>query len=320
MSTTPTSTLQTAGIHHITAIAADAQRNHDFYTRTLALRLVKQTVNFDDPGTYHLYFGDHPGSPGTILTFFPWPHVKRGVRGTGSVDATAFLIPTETLGFWADRLASLGVPTTRATRLGSPILAFEDPDGLRLELIEDLSAGTILARDAQGVPARAAIRGFHGATLLVRDAAGPDRLLTAGLGMERAATEGPRTRYRAVGTGSGPVGAFVDVVQDPAAPFHKLGGGIVHHLAMRAASDHQQADFADHLAKLGLRATPVAERFYFRSIYFREPQGVLFEIATDAPGFAADEPLDALGTSLKLPPMYEKRRSEIERVLPPLKV
>jgi glyoxalase family protein len=312
--------LQTAGIHHITAIASDAQHNHDFYTGALALRLVKQTVNFDDPGTYHLYFGDHPGSPGTILTFFPWPHVKRGVRGTGSVDATAFLIPEGSLTYWTDRLASLGVATGRETRFGIPVLTFEDPDGLRLELIEDPAAAALPARDAEGVPAAHAIRGFHGATVLVRDAAGPDRLLTMGFGMERVAAEGSRTRYRAVGTGAGPIGAFVDVVTNPAAPFHKLGGGIVHHLAMRAASDDQQAAFADHLASLGLRATPVAERFYFRSIYFREPQGVLFEIATDAPGFTADEPLDALGTSLKLPPMYERRRAEIERVLPALSV
>ncbi len=307
--------LRTTGIHHITAIASDPQRNLDFYTGVLGLRLVKQTVNFDDPGTYHFYFGDETGSPGTILTFFPWPHIKRGVQGAGSVNATAYAIPSGSLAAWADRLSSRSVATTRTERFGTPVLAFEDPDGLKLELIEDPPLNTVPAWTGGGVGSDMALRGFHSATLLVRDLAKMDRLLTGSFGMDKVGTEGDRTRFRALGDGAGPIGRIIDVVADPTASIHKLGGGIVHHIAMRASSEAQQREWAVTMIKAGLRPTPVADRFYFRSIYFREPQGVLFEIATDGPGFATDEPKDQLGRTLKLP-AQEHMRSRIEALLP----
>lgn len=307
--------LRTSGVHHITAIASDPQRNLDFYTGVLGLRLVKQTVNFDDPGTYHFYFGDQAGSPGTILTFFPWPHIKRGVQGAGSVNATAYAIPSGSLDAWAARLAEHDVTSVRSDRFGSTVLAFEDPDGLRLELMEDPAVNDVPAWTGNGVGSDLAIRGFHSATLLVRDIARMDKLLTGAFGMEKVGTEGSRTRFRAVGEGVTAIGRVVDVLADPTASIHKLGGGIVHHIAMRASSESQQAEWAKTMIQTGLRPTPVADRFYFRSIYFREPQGVLFEIATDGPGFATDEPLDHLGETLKLP-AQEHLRDRIESVLP----
>ncbi len=307
--------LRTTGIHHITAIASDPQRNLDFYTGVLGLRLVKQTVNFDDPGTYHFYFGDEGGSPGTILTFFPWPHINRGVHGAGAVATTTYAVPSGSLGAWADRLASHDVTATTVDRFGQTALAFEDPDGLKLELIEDQAVDAVPAWTGGGVGSDLAIRGFHSATLLVRDLSRMEKLLAGAFGMEKVATEGNRTRFRAIGEGASPNGRFVDVIADPTAPMHKLGGGIVHHIAMRAASDAQQAEWAKTMIQTGLRPTPVADRFYFRSIYFREPQGVLFEIATDGPGFATDEPLGRLGETLKLP-AQEHLRDRIESVLP----
>jgi glyoxalase family protein len=302
-----------AGIHHITAIAGDAQRNLDFYTGLLGLRLVKRTVNFDDPGTYHLYFGDERGRPGTILTFFPWPGVPRGRPGTGEVSATSFAVPAGSLEFWAQRLASADAATRSATRFDEPMLMFEDPDGLRVELIE--SSGFAGSHVARGVPARYAITGFHSATLELRARERTETLLTATLGLMPTGEENGRRRFRTLGTGAG---SIVDTIETPGVGRGELGGGTVHHIAWRTRDDATQAEWLERLPRVGLNVTPVQDRQYFHSIYFREPGGVLFEIATDPPGFAIDEPLEHLGEALKLPPWLEPMRPSIERALPPL--
>ncbi len=338
---TPAPTHATTGIHHITAIASDPARNVDFYTRVLGLRLVKKTVNFDDPGTYHLYYGDDSGSPGTILTFFPWPHVKRGEHGAGFLSATAFAVAPGSLEFWRDRLAGLPraagvVVGDIATRFGGKVLPFEDHDGMRLELVED--AGSDPARtarftaragtDALGagqiapIPAQHAIRGFHSATLLERSLEGTARFLSDLLGMASAGSEAAgagRVRHR-FSTPHADIATarHVDVVVDERAPMGKLGGGIVHHIAFRAADERQQMAWHATLVSQNRNVSPQMDRNYFRSIYFREPGGVLFEVATDAPGFAVDEAPESLGQALKLPAMYEHRRSVIESFLPRL--
>jgi glyoxalase family protein len=302
------------GIHHITAIAGDAQRNLDFYTGLLGLQLVKRTVNFDDPGTYHLYFGDDVGRPGTILTFFPWPGATRGRLGTGEVSATSFAIPSGSLGFWSDRLRDAGVATRRDTRFGDTVLGFEDGDGTRLELIESptIRRG---ATTSTGVAAEHAIGGFHSATLQLRSRQRTEQLLTASLGLTPAGEEQGRRRFRAAGTGAG---AIVDTLESRDTGRGELGAGSVHHIAWRTRDESTQADWLERLPRLGLRVTPVQDRQYFHSIYFREPGGVLFEIATDPPGFAIDEPSDRLGESLRLPPWLEPLRARIERALPAL--
>jgi glyoxalase family protein len=331
--TDPTSTVQgTRGVHHITAIASDPARNVDFYTRVLGLRLVKKTVNFDDPGTYHLYYGDDVGSPGTILTFFPWPHVKRGVQGAGFQTATAFAVPVGSVDFWRARLASLpvdaGVVVREAEiRFGQRVLPFEDHDGMRLELVEDgasapAMAATVTPARREGafallapVPSQHSIRGFHSATLTERTLDGTDRFLRELLGLRLEGVEGKRHRFA---TAHRDVAAarLVDVLVDAGAPTGKLGGGVVHHIAFRAESEAQQLAWHATLVAQNRNVSPQMDRNYFRSIYFREPGGVLFEVATDSPGFSVDESQAELGTHLKLPEQYEHRRSVIEQFLP----
>ncbi len=310
-----------SGIHHITAIAGDPQANLDFYRGVLGLRLVKQTVNFDDPGSYHFYFGDGVGSPGTIITFFPWPGAPRGVPGSGEVTATAFAVPVGSLDKWAGRLRELGVASTaRSTRFGQGVLAFEDPDGTALELVESPGVETLPAWTGGGVDAAMAVRGFHSATISLRSLDHTADLLTRHFGMARGATEGARTRFTAAGTtaagANADVGSVIDLLHTPELARGRSGAGTVHHIAVRATGDAQQARWQRTLAEGGYAVTPVRERDYFRSVYFRERGGVLFEIATDGPGFAIDEPPDALGTSLKLPRMYEPDRAAIAGSLP----
>ncbi len=309
------------GIHHVTAIARGAQANLDFYAGVLGLRLVKRTVNFDDPGTYHLYYGDEAGSPGTILTFFPWPLARLGRRGAGQATATAFAVPAGTLGRWAERLDALGVereaPRERPG-LGDEALTLFDPDGLALELVA--AEGDRRAPWAGGpVPAEMAIRGFHHVALTVWNPEGTAQVLGDVMGFRRVAEAGGRLRLAAGADEKGPrPGALVDVVADPAAPRGQVSAGTVHHVAFRVAGDAEQLAWQGRLAAAGLHVTPVQDRQYFHSIYFREPGGVLFEIATDPPGFALDETVAALGEALKLPPWLEPSRREIESVLPPL--
>lgn len=302
-----------AGIHHVTAIASDPQRNLDFYTKTLGLRLIKLTVNFDDPGTYHFYFADDEGTPGSVLTFFPWPHAKRGRHGSGETAATAFRVPPGSIDFWSARLGLDA--SARSTRFGEKVLAFQDPDAMPLEIIETPTASAAGPNRIwnPGVPAEHAIGGFHSVTLALEGHERTSDLLTATLGFEKIAQESNRFRYRAPG---GAPASIIDVLCAPDLPHAKLGAGSVHHVALRARDDAEQGHWQRLVAARGLNVTPVLDRNYFHSIYFREPGGVLFEIATDQPGFAIDEPRERLGSSLKLPPQYEAARARIADALP----
>ncbi len=305
-----------AGIHHVTAIASDAVRNLEFYASVLGLRLVKKTVNFDDPGTYHFYFGDRTGRPGTILTFFPWRGARRGSEGPGQATATGFSVPVGSMGFWGERLDRAGVVREAAVeRFGLEILPFRDPDGLRLELVEEAPFDGSDPWTGSEVPEDYAIRGFHGVTLTENALEPSARLLVERLGFEPAGEVGDRYRFEARGSGSGRV---VELLHRPNLAPGGMGAGTVHHVAYRAADDEQQGAFAGELAAAGVPVTPVQDRRYFRSIYFREPGGVLFEIATDSPGFATDESIEDLGTALMLPPWLESSRDRIESVLQPL--
>ncbi len=302
------------GIHHVTAIATDPQRNLDFYAGVLGLRLVKKTVNFDDPGTYHFYFGDEAGSPGTILTFFPWPTARRGSRGSGQATVTSFSIPDGSLGFWIERLAQHGVVAEEPKeRFDEEALAFYDPDGLKLELVAHAEGGGGEPWTGGSVPAAHAIRGFHSVTLAESDLEGTARLLTDTMGLRSASDRGNRFRFAA---GDGTVGRRVDVLHTPGNGVGRIAAGTVHHVAWRVPDDRAQAAWRERLAGEGLHPTEVKDRQYFKSIYFREPGGVLFELATDPPGFARDEDRESLGTHLKLPPWLEPHRERIEGVLP----
>jgi glyoxalase family protein len=303
------------GIHHVTAIAGDPQPNVDFYTRVLGLRLVKLTVNFDDPGTYHLYFGNDRGTPGSILTFFPWSGVRRGTVGTGQVTATAFAVPQGSLGFWRDRLVDHGAHADESARFGEPVLRVADPDGLHLELLESAAADPGAAWAGGGVPGAHAIGGFHSATLSEEGYEQTAQLLQETMGLSFVGSEGNRFRYAAGGTGPG---AIVDILCAPDGRPGRLGGGTVHHIAFRTPDDDAQQAWRQLLVRGGYNVSPVMDRVYFHSIYYREPGGILFEIATDPPGFSADEPAEHLGERLMLPPWLEARRAAVEAVLPPL--
>ncbi len=309
---------RTPGVHHITAIASEPQGSLDFYTEALGLRLVKLTVNYDDPTTYHLYFGDASGRPGTILTFFPWPGAPRGRAGTGRATATAFAVPTSALAFWVDRFARLGLRFEMPVRrFDEEVLAVQDPDGMALELVGSPEAKMAEAWPASPVPAEHQIAGFHSVTLSVEGTERTARLLADTLGFRAAQQDGNRFRYTTAAEGSG---AIVDLVCLPTGRLGRLGAGIVHHVAWRARDEAEQRAWRAELAGLGYNVTPVMDRTYFRSIYFREPGGVLFEIATDPPGFTADEPAEQLGSRLMLPPWLESHRDKIESVLPRLEL
>lgn len=305
-----------SGIHHVTAIAGRADRNLDFFTRGLGLRLVKKTVNFDDPGTYHLYYGDAQGQPGTILTFFPWAHAAPGQLGVGETQETAFRIPAGAIGYWTHRLLEKGVAHgTPEKRFGETVLPFTDPDGMRFALVGAPGAESEEGWSNGDIPPEHAIRGFHGVTLLVNTAAPTAAILTDVLGFRAAARDGALARYR----GDAAPGSHVDLREAGDFPRGRMGRGSVHHIAFRAADDAAQAAMARKLvADHHMRPTEQKDRNYFRSIYFREPNGILFEIATDRPGFAIDEPAGELGQSLKLPGFLEPRRAELEAKLPPL--
>jgi glyoxalase family protein len=309
-------TPQTTGIHHVTAISGEPQRNVDFYAGILGLRLVKKTVNFDDPETYHLYYGDGAGSPGTIMTFFPWAHAPGGRIGAGQLVVTSFSIPSTSLGYWTERLVENGVRFERPRdRFGETVLTFEDPDRLRIELVaaEDGRAGW----EGSPVPTEHTVRGFHHVALAVETTESTVRLMTDHLGFRQVDEAEGRIRLSA---GEGGPGNTVDVVNASGFPRGSVGVGTVHHVAFRVPDEETQLALREEVAALGYNVTPVLDRNYFRSIYFREPGGVLFEIATDPPGFAVDEPEEELGTHLKLPPWLETRRDRLEEVLPPLRV
>ena len=307
--------MQRNGIHHVTAIAGPAARNVAFYTRTLGLRLVKKTVNFDDPGTYHLYYGDEQGQPGTIITFFPWEHAAAGRLGVGQAQETMFKVPAGAIGWWRDRLVQQGVAHRGPTqRFGEPVLAFQDPDGMQLSLVGVPGAEAEPAWSDGTIPAEHAIRGFHGVSLLQADAAPTGAILSDVFGLAEIAREGSLVRYAAADAA---LGGIVDIEATDSFLPGRMGGGSVHHIAFRAADDGEQARMVERLAREHrIHTTEQKDRNYFRSVYFREPGGVLFEIATDDPGFAADEPVASLGQALKLPRFLERHRSEIEAALP----
>jgi glyoxalase family protein len=314
------------GLHHVTVMAADAQRNVDFYSLSLAQRMVKVTVNFDDPGTYHLYYGDQVGSPGTVMTHFPWQGARKGVRGNGEAVATAYSVNSSSFGAWRARLSGQGYAVTEGLRFGQQVLALSDPDGTWIELVADDGQSVPQLWEGSDVPTEHALHGFHSVTLWVDDHQPIHDLLVGQLGFEFTGSEpeapatalpsdggGVRYRYRGAGTG---LGLYVDAVERRGQPKGSFGAGSIHHVALRTISDAEQGEYLTQLREAGYTATPVQDRQYFHSIYFREPNGVLFEIATIAPGFADDEPVERLGSSLKLPSWFEAKRPEIVRRLP----
>lgn len=297
------------GLHHITAICGDPQENLDFYTGLLGQRLVKKTVNFDAPDTYHLYYGDKAGSPGTLMTFFPFRDAAPGRAGPGTASAHAYRLPAGALDDWMDRLAPDAAEFDGPQeRFGERLIVLRDPDGAPVELVETAEGG-------------APLDGFHSATLWERDPEPTARLLTELFGFRAAGEEraGGMERMRFTAEG-GPFGRVIDIIRSDAPTNPRSGAGSIHHIAFRAESDEVQMEWQDRLRTAGLNVTPVIDRQYFNAIYFREPGGVLFEIATDPPGFATDEAPDALGTALMLPPQHEPIRAQIERVLPALKL
>jgi glyoxalase family protein len=309
------SSVAPTGLHHVTAIADDPQRNVDFYTQVLGLRLVKQTVNFDAPDTYHLYYGDEAGRPSSLLTFFPWRDVPRGRFGVGLVTATAFSVPEASLGWWHRRLVERGVEVSAPrTREGEEVVSLRDPDGLVLDLVAapgDTRSGW---DGAAGIPSDHAVRGLHAVTLSERLLEPSGQMLTDLLGMHLGGERPDRARFAMA---DGAPGALVDV----SVGTEERGlqaGGTVHHVAFRAPDLETMTRWQGELLAAGVAVTEIRDRHYFKSIYFREPGGVLFEIATDAPGFDVDEPLLELGRSLKLPPWLEPDREAIAAALPPL--
>jgi glyoxalase family protein len=307
------------GIHHVTAIASDPQRNIDFYAGVLGLRLVKRTVNFDDPQTYHLYYGDEVGTPGTIMTFFPWPGARRGRQGIGQVGVTSFAIVPQALGFWLERVLRHGIEHTGPTKRegGEQVIAFKDPDGMLVEIVAHAGAEAKAGwGGAPGISREHAIRGFHTVTLWVERGEATERVLTETLGFRAVREDASGVRRFAVGEGA--PGQLVDVRTIGGFLPGSGGAGTVHHVAWAVATDADELTVRERVTAAGLSPTPVIDRFYFHSVYFREPGGVLFELATNPPGFATDEPVERLGERLMLPPQYEPHRAEIEAVLPPI--
>ena len=305
------------GIHHVTAIASDPQANVDFYTKVLGLRLVKQTVNFDAPHVWHLYYGDEKGSPASILTFFPWPGVMQGKEGAGLTTATAFSVPPESIGFWHERIKTLGLSTEGPSVRGdSEVLTLFDNDGMRLELVASPGEARSGWDGVSDIPQEHAVRGLHEVTLSERNLDPTANMLTGFLGMELSA-ENPGAASFSMGEGG--AGASVQVVGG-VMDRGLQAGGTVHHVAFRAPDLSTMEAWRQELLGRGVSVTEVMDRQYFKSIYFREPGGVLFEIATDEPGFDIDEPLLELGRKLKLPPWLEPSREQIQQSLPRIEV
>lgn len=304
------------GIHHITAIANNAQRNYEFYTKVLGLRMVKKTVNFDDPGTYHFYYGNENGTPGTILTFFPWEGIGQGRTGTGMATDIGYAVADGSLDFWKDRFKEFNVKHGEtAEKFGELYLPFQDPDGLQLELIVPKQADNRLPWETAAIKATEGIKGFHDVTLTLKNIQPTAAILTDVFGYTLQQQDG--NRYRFV-TDAVENAAIVDMVEVPGGTAGHGAAGTNHHVAFRVHNEAVQMAFREKILSRGLNITPKINRDYFYSLYFREPGGVLFEIATDNPGFTVDEPLNELGTHLKLPVQYESMRNEIEKVLPVL--
>ncbi len=304
------------GIHHITAIAGNAKKNYDFYTRVLGLRMVKKTVNFDDPGTYHLYYGDKQGTPGTILTFFPWEGISAGRRGARQVTEIGYSVPEGSLDFWLKRLDANNVIYNKPSeKFGEQYLTVLDPDGLKLELIVPKTADKRLPWETAEVTAENATRGFHNITITSNKIEATAKILTDVFGYRLL--EQHVNRYRFI-TDAVDNAAIVDLVEVAGEVAGHVAGGSVHHVAFRVKNEAILMEYREKIAALGLHITDKIDRNYFYSLYFREPGGVLFELATDNPGFSVDEPVEELGQTLKLPYQHEHLREELERTLPSL--
>ncbi len=305
---------KTAGIHHITAIVGHPQENVDFYAGVLGLRLVKQTVNFDDPGTYHLYFGNEGGKPGTIITFFPWANARQGKIGDGQVGVTSYVVPKGAMSFWEKRLAKFGIPATKMERFGEQYLEFDDPHGLHIEIVER-EEGEKNTWQTGEINSDVAIKGFGGATLLSVRPDETAQLLEDVMGLKKVGQEGDFIRFQS----SADIGNVIDLKLTTIGR-GQMGVGTVHHIAWRAKDDEDQLEWQKYVADSGYGVTAVRDRNYFNAIYFKEHGEILFEIATDPPGFAHDESLETMGEKLMLPEQYETHRDQIERALIPFEV
>ncbi|WP_185225817.1 ring-cleaving dioxygenase [Chryseobacterium indologenes] len=303
------------GLHHITAIADNAKRNLDFYTQVLGVRLVKKTVNFDDPGTYHFYFGNETGTPGTILTFFPWEGIGQGTNGSGMATHIGYAVPKGSLAFWKNRLESVQIKVEEAEIFGEKLISFRDPDGLQLQLIEPSGDDSRKVWTTDDIKDGQALKGFHNVTLTLRNADPTMKVLTDILGYDLQKQEGERYR---LATDAIDTANLIDIIENDKIPAGRNAAGTNHHIAFRVKDDNILMEYREKVLSAGLSITPKINRDYFYSLYFREPGGVLFEIATDNPGFTVDEPLEELGSHLKLPVQYEGMRNKIEGVLPNL--
>lgn len=305
------------GIHHVTCITGDVQRCVNFYVSVLGLRFVKKSINQDLPDTYHIYFGDYLGTPGSAMTFFGWPTWPRRRAGGGQVTTVSFAVPSGSLDYWTDRLRRLGVESRRTNRFGTEAIVVSDPDGIELELVAHADDARWQPWQESPVDAQHAVRGFHSVTLTVAEGAATFELLEKTMGFGRVGKEDNRTRFE---TGAGGAHATVDVIESPDGPEGEESLGTVHHVAWRTPDVTAQVAWRDTLLASGRDVTPVIDRWYFKSIYYREPGGVLYEIATDGPGFTVDESPEQLGSSLSLPPWFQVRRDTLDSVLPPIVV
>lgn len=302
------------GLHHITAIANNAKRNVDFYTKVLGLRMVKKTVNFDDPTTYHFYYGNETGAPGTILTFFPWEGIGKGVNGTGMATNIGYAVPADSLEFWKDRFKKFEIKYTEEKEsFGEQSISFADPDGLQFNLIVASKTDSRKPWLTHDIDETVAFTGFYSVTLTLKSVAPTAAILTDVLGFTLQGQEG--NKYRFI-TDAVENASIIDIIEAPAMAAGKSAGGTNHHIAFRVKDENSLMDFRNKIAANQIGITNKIDRDYFFSVYFREPGGVLFELATENPGFTVDEPLNELGNNLKLPKQYENSRAEIEKALP----
>jgi glyoxalase family protein len=308
---------QLPGIHHVTCITGDVQKCVDFYVSVLGLRFVKKSINQDLPDTYHIYFADYLGTPGTVMTFFGWPEWPERKTGSGQVTTVSFAVPKDSLDFWGGRLRNLGVDASRTGRFDQDLIVLRDPDGIEIELVGHATDERWVPWPEAPVDSDHAIRGFHSVTLTLSEAAATTALLTDTMGFRQVSKEGNRARLV---TGEGRPHSIVDLVESPEGPVGEESIGTVHHVAWRTPTADAQAAWREQLTRAGRNVTPVIDRWYFKSIYYREPGGVLFEIATDGPGFTVDEAPEKLGTTLSLPPWFQVRRDRLDRILTPIAV